>query len=255
MARIRTIKPEFFTSEDIVALSAYARLLYIALWCEADRAGRMKWKPRTFKMRYLPADNVDVNALCDEIVSAGLVVLYGDEFAYIPKFHRHQQINPRERVSSLPDPFASSSVPDASARVIDPSVTHREERKGKESTHDEAAEPPCESAGDAQKKEDASPAFLDAWAEYPKREGGNSRAEALKAWRARVRTGVPEADLLAGVRRYRAYCDSKSITGSQYVKTASVFFGAGEHWREGWQVSGSEKPAEHATRSIFAGAI
>ena len=45
MARIRTIKPEFFTSEDIVALSPLARLLFIALWCEADREGRLVWKP------------------------------------------------------------------------------------------------------------------------------------------------------------------------------------------------------------------
>ena len=41
MARIRTIKPDFFTSEDIVGLTPEARLLYIALWCEADREGRL----------------------------------------------------------------------------------------------------------------------------------------------------------------------------------------------------------------------
>ena len=39
VARIRTIKPDFFTSEDIVVLTPWARLLYIALWCEADREG------------------------------------------------------------------------------------------------------------------------------------------------------------------------------------------------------------------------
>lgn len=104
MARIRTIKPEFFTSEDIVSLSPYARLLYVALWCEADREGRMAWKPRTFKMRYLPADNVDIDALCNEIVAAGLVKLYGEGYAYIPCFSKHQHVNPRESLSSLPVP-------------------------------------------------------------------------------------------------------------------------------------------------------
>lgn len=107
MARIRTIKPEFFTSEDIVSLQPLARLLYIAIWCEADKAGRLAWKPRTFKMRYLPADDCDIEALCDEIVSAGLVKLYGDGLAYIPKFAEHQHINPRETESKLPDPDAS----------------------------------------------------------------------------------------------------------------------------------------------------
>ena len=56
MARIRTIKPEFFTSEDIVSLSPLARLLYQATWCEADKEGRLQWKPGTFKLRYFPAD-------------------------------------------------------------------------------------------------------------------------------------------------------------------------------------------------------
>jgi len=103
MARIRTIKPEFFTSEDIVSLSPLARLLYIALWCEADKEGRMVWKPVTFKLRYLPGENCDVQALCKEIVDRGLIKLYGDGLAYIPTFSAHQHINPRESASQLPD--------------------------------------------------------------------------------------------------------------------------------------------------------
>jgi len=104
MARIRTIKPEFFTSEDIVSLEPLARLLYIALWCEADREGRLLWKPRTFKMRYLPADDCDVEAICSQLVAAQLVKLYGDGCAWIPKFGQHQHLNPRESVSALPEP-------------------------------------------------------------------------------------------------------------------------------------------------------
>ena len=76
MARIRTIKPEFFTSEDIVELPPLARLLYIALWCEADRDGRMVWKPNTFKLRYLPGDKCDICELCDALSTRGLLVIY-----------------------------------------------------------------------------------------------------------------------------------------------------------------------------------
>lgn len=104
MARIRTIKPEFFTSADIVALSPLARLLYIALWCEADKEGRMVWKPKTFKLRYLPGDGCDVEALCEELVAHGLVRLYGEGLAWIPSFTRHQHVNPRESASDLPAP-------------------------------------------------------------------------------------------------------------------------------------------------------
>lgn len=113
MARIRTIKPEFFTSEDIVSLSPLARLLYIALWCEADKEGRLAWKPLTFKLRYLPGDAIDINELCSEIVKQGLVVLYGNGLAVIPQFAVHQHINPRESDSKLPAPEGI----DASSRV------------------------------------------------------------------------------------------------------------------------------------------
>jgi hypothetical protein len=74
MARIRTIKPDFFTSDDICALSPLARLLYIGLWCEADREGRLVWAPRVLKRRYLPEDNCDIEALCRELIERELVV-------------------------------------------------------------------------------------------------------------------------------------------------------------------------------------
>ncbi|MBF3778990.1 hypothetical protein ISJ10_09270 [Burkholderia pseudomallei] len=104
MSHIRTIKPQFFTSEDVVELSLGARLLYIAMWCEADREGRFVWRPKTFKMRYFPADDLDTSVLAGELVDRGLMVLYGDGYAYIPTFAKHQHINPRESASILPIP-------------------------------------------------------------------------------------------------------------------------------------------------------
>lgn len=139
MARIRTIKPEFFTSEDIVALSAMARLLYVALWCESDKEGRMQWKPKTFKLRYFPADDCDIGELCDELLGAGLVKLYGDGLAYIPTFAKHQHVNPRETASVLPEPTEEltrhSRVSTREITVTDAQVGKEgkgRERKGKE---------------------------------------------------------------------------------------------------------------------------
>jgi len=137
MARIRTIKPNFFTSEDVVNLSPLARLLYIALWCEADREGRMAWRPRTFKLRYLPADDCDVDVLCAEIVARNLVVLYDDGLAYIPTFDEHQHINPRETDSSLPAPDASPRVRTRRARDSDAQVGR--DGKGKEGKDKDAS--------------------------------------------------------------------------------------------------------------------
>lgn len=105
MARIRTIKPEFFTSEDIVSLTPLARLFYVSLWCESDREGRLEWKPRTFKLRYLPGDDCNIEDLGQELIDAGLVVLYeadGKLYAEIPSFKKHQVINNREAESDIP---------------------------------------------------------------------------------------------------------------------------------------------------------
>lgn len=134
MARIRTIKPEFFTSEDIVELDPMARLLYIALWCEADKEGRFCWKTKTFKMRYFPADSCDIDALADALVTRGLVCLYGDGLAFIPSFKSHQHINPREKESVIPSPddveesTRRARVEHASVTVI----THAGRKEGRE---------------------------------------------------------------------------------------------------------------------------
>jgi hypothetical protein len=104
MARIRTIKPEFFTSDDICALSPLARLLYVGLWCEADREGRLVWTPGVMKRRYLPDDACDIETLGAELTGRGLLRLYGDGLACIPSFARHQQVNIREAQSKLPSP-------------------------------------------------------------------------------------------------------------------------------------------------------
>lgn len=147
MARIRTIKPEFFTSEDIVGLSALARLLYVALWCEADKEGRMVWKPKTFKMRYLPADECDIDALCGELLAAKLVVLYGEGCAFVPSFKAHQHINPRETASQLPEPDAKvtrgSRVGTRQSRGTD--TQGGREGKGREGKVNTSAQPtiPC----------------------------------------------------------------------------------------------------------------
>lgn len=105
MARIRTIKPEFFTSSDIVSLTPLSRLFYVALWCEADREGRLNWNLGTFKLRYFPAENCNIQDLADELIQAGLVEVYcidDKNYAEIPTFKSHQVINNREADSVLP---------------------------------------------------------------------------------------------------------------------------------------------------------
>jgi hypothetical protein len=131
MARIRTIKPEFFTSDDIVSMTPLARLFYVSLWCEADRDGLLSWNVKTLKMRYLPADDVSIDEIAEELINNGLVRLYdvdGRTYAIIPKFTEHQVINNKERTSTIPVP--------AEGNYIDATFTRESgvnaEGKGKE---------------------------------------------------------------------------------------------------------------------------
>lgn len=135
MARIRTIKPEFFTSEDIVSLSPLSRLFYVSLWCESDREGRLEWKTGTFKMRYFPGDNCDIVAMGQELVAAGLVVLYeanGKKYAEIPTFKEHQVINNREQESVIPSKNDGEDSRVKVACTRDQAEGRKEGKEGKE---------------------------------------------------------------------------------------------------------------------------
>lgn len=118
MARIRTIKPEFFTSADILELTPLSRLFYISLWCESDREGRLNWNRKTLMFRYFPSESSDnFNSSVDELVGSGLIMLYkvdGREYCFIPSFLDHQSINNRESESRIPAPNASNGLTDAS---------------------------------------------------------------------------------------------------------------------------------------------
>lgn len=89
-------------------------------------------------------------------------------------------------------------------------------------------------------KEIYSNEFEQAWQAYPKRAGGNSKAAAWKAWKARIKDGVNTEAMLAGVNRYAGYVRATGSAGTQYVKQAATFFGPDRHFEESWQApSGS----------------
>jgi hypothetical protein len=82
---------------------------------------------------------------------------------------------------------------------------------------------------------EADPEFEQAWKQYPKRAGDNPKALAGTAWNARRREGVTAADLLAGVERYRRYCEATDRIGGEYVMQARTFFGKERRYAEPWE--------------------
>lgn len=102
MAKMRGIKPEFWTDDEIVELSAHARLLYIGLWNLACDNGHVEDRPKQIKMRLLPADAVDVDELLDELTACHRVTR-GDGWITVPNLSRHQKIDKRYFVTCKRD--------------------------------------------------------------------------------------------------------------------------------------------------------
>lgn len=76
--------------------------------------------------------------------------------------------------------------------------------------------------------------FVSAWKVYPKREGGNSKPAAWKAFLKSARKGANPALMIQGTNRYAAWCREKGKVGTEYVMQGKTFFGPGEHWSEPW---------------------
>ncbi len=210
MARIRTIKPEFFTSEDIVGLSAFARLLYIALWCESDKEGRLVWKPATFKLRYLPGDACDIHALCKELTDGKLVILYGEGYAFIPTFKAHQHINPRESVSQLPDPELTRAPRVGTRQARTPDAQGGREGKGREGKDN----PPAP-------KGEVSTGFARFWAAWPKHERKEAQGKCFEVW---VKAEAePHADRIVDHVERLKVSDGWKKEGGQFIPAPLVY--------------------------------
>lgn len=112
MARIRTIKPDFWTDEKIVELDMPARLFFIGCWNFADDNGNLQRSAKKLKMQVFPADAIDCEPLIQSLMTHGLLTEYevnGEKFLHINGFKKHQVIN-RPSKTGLPTPDSVSNT-------------------------------------------------------------------------------------------------------------------------------------------------
>lgn len=100
MARIRTIKPEFWVSEQVGECSPNARLLFIGMWNFCDDRGVHPAKPKTLRAEVFPQDegitSSMVVAWVDELLLAGLIVVFdsdGAAYWHVTGWSKHQRID------------------------------------------------------------------------------------------------------------------------------------------------------------------
>lgn len=135
MARIRTIKPEFWTSEQIVECSPLARLLFIGMWNFADDAGRLHNSPKQLKMRIFPGDDDvtsdTIHGMVSELSRNALIAVYAvdnNEYIQVTGW-KHQVIN-RPQPSKIPPP--STGTPIGHSLSDHGTITEDSRRKGME---------------------------------------------------------------------------------------------------------------------------
>ena len=111
MARIRTIKPEFWGDYRMAQeLSRDERLFYVALWNQADDEGRFLAHPRRLLGAVFPYDEditaKHVRGWLDKLAATGRLTIYevnGEPYAQLTHFSKHQKIN-RPQPSRIPPP-------------------------------------------------------------------------------------------------------------------------------------------------------
>lgn len=206
MARMRYVKPEFWTDSRMVQLSIPARLLYIGTWNFAlcDQ-GHLEDDALRLKMQVFPADNVDVAALLGELMAAGRIVRVtdgGSTWLQVRTLPVHQKTDPRwkprcpacnasanlsETQESLGGALTSANAPESAALdLVAPSLSETLPNSPQEGRGGDRR------GGSLPRPATASPDTFDEWwTAWPRKE---AKARARTAYRAALK--VINADKL-----------------------------------------------------------
>ena len=111
--RIRTVRPELWTSHRFMECTYPARLLYIGMMNFCDDVGRHRALPKALKSEVFPGDDVtgdDVAEWLDELVKTGLITLYassGEAYLEVNRWSDKQVINKPQK-ARYPDPLRAT---------------------------------------------------------------------------------------------------------------------------------------------------
>ncbi|WP_342616968.1 hypothetical protein [Rhodoferax sp. GW822-FHT02A01] len=117
MARIRSIKPEFWVSEQVAECSPNARLTFIGMWNFCDDRGVHPAKPKTLKAELFPMDDVTSIAIAEwvnELIAVGLVAEFEHADAsywHVTGWGKHQKIDKPSYKYPAPETAENSDKP------------------------------------------------------------------------------------------------------------------------------------------------
>lgn len=191
MARARNIKPGFFTNDVLAQCEYGARLVFVGLWCIADREGRLEDRPLRIKAQIMPFDNCDIESLLSQLATHGFITRYevaNCKYIQVNNFRKHQNPHVKEGASTIPAPDKHHTSPADSLLLIPDSLK------------------PIPRVSGGRKKRCAtreySIDFLEFWLRFPSYRK-RSKPVAWEAWQAAIQRKPPE-DIIAAAKEYAA---------------------------------------------------
>lgn len=229
--RARWVKPEFFNDKKIGKLGPTAAVVFEALWCMADDGGTALCPPELVKgtmFMYWPMIGMpEISESLERLAADERIRRYtvgDDEYAVIVNFKKHQPVhNPSLFRHPLPAQQLAGSKDD---RL----------RQGYGSSSKNGGSPHIPKSSTPRHLHTYSPEFDALRALHPRRSGGDSKEEAFREYKARLRQGSTHEQMFAGTVRYKAYCEVTGKTGTEYVKQQKTFLGKGRHYLEPWDI-------------------
>ena len=215
--RIRTIKPEFWTSPDVSKLSIEDRLLFIGLWNYVDDNGVGQDDVGLIIGALFPHDMAEdptgtlarITGGLARLCEGGLVARYLSQdrrFLHVSTLTKWQRIDhpskpryptpdkdechPRENYGMAREDYASPRANGSEEQV----AGSREQVAGKRLLLTDAVAPLSDRPTPSY-----PPAFETFWAVYPIKRG---KGKALKAWQRAIKRSSPDA-INAGAQRYK----------------------------------------------------
>ena len=258
MARIRSIKPDFFTSEKIASLPMSTRLTFIGLWTHADDNGVAVDNVRLIAAAIWPLEDDPLEALTRtsedllRLSEAGLIVRYevaGRALLFITNWDEHQKVShpgkPRFARPSPTDIEASLAIAymmtcDNEAALEDgenlsgdspESGENAQETFGPEQgagSREQGDNPPTPPRGKRglRRVGDDDPGFARFWETYPRKVG---KGHAKKAWVKAVNEGANSEEIISGAERFRM--DPTRSRDPQFIAHPSTWIN-GERWKD-----------------------
>ena len=140
MARIRTIKPEFWEDEKLAKLPVQARLLFIGTWNFADDNGALLANPVLMKSHIFPYEDIGISTISewiDMLVENGMLIrttYNSKDYLVIRKFLIHQKINRKSIRINIPLPVVLQVIDEYNKThgvLTESSLQEREQGIGK----------------------------------------------------------------------------------------------------------------------------